>query len=139
MAAKCRARIGRVDGRQQAAGGVLAAEQAPHRPGTAPALGLRAGCVVATIIEQTITAKEILMWFRTLFDSMKQRRSGTPVRRTPRPPTTCRLRVEALEDRCMPSFLGPVNYPVGRAPDAIVAADFNLDGLQDLAVANHDN
>jgi hypothetical protein len=100
---------------------------------------LRAGCVVATILEQTITAKEILMWFRTLFDSTKQRRSGTPLRRTPRPPTTSRLRVEALEDRCMPSFLGPVNYPVGRAPDAIVAADFNLDGLQDLAVANHDN
>jgi uncharacterized protein (TIGR03118 family) len=99
MAAKCRARIGRVDGRQQAAGGVLTAKQAPHRPGTAPALGLRAGCVVATIIEQTITAEEILMWFRTLFDAMKQRRSGNTARRTPRPPPTSRLRLEALEDR----------------------------------------
>jgi len=28
---------------QKAAGGVLAAKQAPHRPGTASALGLRAG------------------------------------------------------------------------------------------------
>jgi hypothetical protein len=27
----------------KAAGGVLTAKQAPHRPGTAPALGLRAG------------------------------------------------------------------------------------------------
>src|SRR5262245_13106446 len=28
---------------RKAAGGILTAEQAPHRPGTAPALGLRAG------------------------------------------------------------------------------------------------
>src|SRR5262245_15963232 len=44
------------------------------------------------------------MWFRTLFDSMKQRRSGTPVRRTPRRPTASRLRVEALEDRSVPAL-----------------------------------
>ena len=44
------------------------------------------------------------MWFRTLFDSMKLRRSGTPVRRTPRRPTATRLRVEALEDRCVPAL-----------------------------------
>ena len=31
--------------REQAAGGVLTAKQAPHRPGTAPALGLRAGAM----------------------------------------------------------------------------------------------
>jgi hypothetical protein len=32
---------------KEAAGGVLTAKQAPHRPGTAPALGLRAGCDVS--------------------------------------------------------------------------------------------
>jgi hypothetical protein len=54
----------------KAAGEVLTAKQAPHRPGTAPALGVRAGCVVASIVvEQTVTAKEILMWFRSLLDS----------------------------------------------------------------------
>jgi hypothetical protein len=31
--------------KNKAAGGVLTAKQAPHRPGTAPALGLRAGLV----------------------------------------------------------------------------------------------
>src|SRR5262245_32639906 len=39
--------------KNKAAGGVLTAKQAPHRPGTAPALGLRAGCVVAPIVAQT--------------------------------------------------------------------------------------
>ena len=38
-------------------GGVLTAKQAPHRPGTAPALGLRAGRAVV-ILTQTITVKE---------------------------------------------------------------------------------
>jgi hypothetical protein len=40
-----------------AAGGVHTAKQAPHRPGTAPALGLRAGCVVTPVVEQTRFAK----------------------------------------------------------------------------------
>jgi hypothetical protein len=76
------------------------------------------------------------MRFRTLFDSMKHRRSGTPVRRKPSRPTASRLRVEALEGRCLPSFLGPVNYSVGSFPTSIVAADFNHDAVLDLAVAN---
>lgn len=80
------------------------------------------------------------MWFRTLFDSMKHHRSGTPVRRTPRLPTASRLRVEALEDRTVPAFLGPVNYPVWPGtPVAIVAADFNHDGVEDFAVASHNS
>ena len=41
-----------------AAGGVLTAKQAPHRPGTTPALGLRAGYVVASIVVQTTLAKK---------------------------------------------------------------------------------
>src|SRR5262245_41839756 len=39
----------------------------PHRPGIAPALGLRAGWA-APILEQTTIAKETPMWFRSLFD-----------------------------------------------------------------------
>jgi hypothetical protein len=43
---------------QEAAGEVFTAKQAPHRPGTAPALGLRAGMVAAPIIRQTVSLKE---------------------------------------------------------------------------------
>src|SRR5262249_41709554 len=103
-------------------------QASPRRPGTAPALGLRAGNVVATIIEQTILTKEIPMWFRTLFDSMKQRRSGTPARRTPRRPTTTRLRVEALDDRCLPSTFTVTNLldtGAGSLRAAVAAANAN--------------
>src|SRR5262245_44052890 len=47
-----------------------------------------------------------------------------------------KLSVEALEDRSLPSFLGPADYPVGASPQAVVAADFNHDGVPDLAVDN---
>jgi hypothetical protein len=43
---------------RKAAGGVLTATQAPHRPGTAPAPGLRAGRVVPPFVEQTAIAKK---------------------------------------------------------------------------------
>src|SRR5262249_9810331 len=50
---------------RKAAGGALTAKQAPRRPGTAPALGLRAGRVVTSLVEQTTIAKkryqEVLM------------------------------------------------------------------------------
>jgi hypothetical protein len=45
---------------RKAAGEVLTAKQAPHRPGTAPALGLRAGRVAVTIVSQTASFKEHL-------------------------------------------------------------------------------
>src|SRR6266516_737886 len=44
---------------RKAAGEVLTAKQAPHRPGTAPALGLRAGRVAVPIVTQAILEKEI--------------------------------------------------------------------------------
>src|SRR5213592_3980273 len=44
---------------RKAAGEVLTAKQAPHRPGTAPALGLRAGKVAVAIVTQAILEKEI--------------------------------------------------------------------------------
>jgi hypothetical protein len=47
--------------RNKAAGEVLTAKQAPHRPGTAPALGLRAGRVTVAIIPQTACFKEQLL------------------------------------------------------------------------------
>src|SRR6516164_4334662 len=71
---------------------VLTAKQAPHRPGTDPAHGLRAERAVV-FLPQTSSAKETTMWFRT---------------RTPRRPMStgqrpARLSIEALEDRSLPS------------------------------------
>ncbi len=57
-------------------------------------------------------------------------------RRPRRQPAGVKLSVETLEDRSMPSFLGPVNYAAGTNPQAVVTGDFNGDGRLDLAVAN---
>jgi hypothetical protein len=117
------------------AGEVLTAKQTPHRPGTAPALGLRAGKVAASIVKQTIIAKEILMWFRSLASYLRPRASRRPTRRGQRP-ATGRLLLETLEDRTMPSFMAPVSYLVGTSPQAVVTADLNGDGHLDLITAN---
>ena len=49
---------------------------------------------------------------------------------------THRPNLEVLDDRALPSFLGPVTYAVGADPQAIVSADFNGGG-PDIAVANY--
>src|SRR5438105_12139302 len=72
----------------------------PRRSVCAPA-GL-----LSLMIEQTTTAKEILMVFQTQFDSSKSGSSRTPGRwarhsSSRRRPAACRLGVEALEDRCL--------------------------------------
>jgi Calx-beta domain/FG-GAP-like repeat len=47
-----------------------------------------------------------------------------------------RLRLEPLDDRCLPSLTPAVSYPAGTAPRAVVTADFNNDGHLDLATAD---
>jgi hypothetical protein len=42
-----------------------------------------------------------------------------------------------LEDRSLPSFLGPVDYPAGSSPAATASALFNNDTIPDLVVANN--
>src|SRR3954451_14671335 len=61
----------------KAAGGVLTAQQAPRRPGTAPAPGLRAGHGVLSILPQTEGHLTMRLGKKRL------------------------LRVEPLEDRCL--------------------------------------
>jgi hypothetical protein len=70
------------------------------------------------------------MSHRSLLTRLKRAFAATPSR-----PAARRLRLEALEERTLPSFLAPVNYPVGATPGAaVVTADFNGDGRVDLAV-----
>jgi hypothetical protein len=58
----------------------------------------------------------------------------------PRPlsrrPARARPRLEALEERVVPTFSSPVNYPVPGGPVDIVAADFRGLGRPDLATSN---
>src|SRR5262245_26207621 len=64
-----------------------------------------------------------------------------PIRRTEprgrrRDSAAGKLFVENLEDRTVPTFLAPVDYPVGAYPVAVVSGLFNNDTIPDLAVAN---
>lgn len=77
------------------------------------------------------------MWIQRFFrsptsNSTRRQPTGKPLR-------AFRPRLEALEDRCLLSFIPAVNYPVGLYPEAAVGADFNGDGRPDLAVAVANN
>src|SRR5262249_28454382 len=75
---------------------------------------------------------EIPMWIKKLLKFVTSRSS----RRRParRQLTASQLRVEALEDRWLPSFLGPVSYPVDSIPPAPPGpvTDFNGDRIRDI-------
>src|SRR5947209_17241953 len=79
-----------------------------------------------------------LSWLDGLkLDSSRRRTKRGEARGPRRQPAGAKLSVESLEDRIMPSFLGPVNYAAGTSPQAVLTADFNGDGRLDLAVANY--
>src|SRR5215211_6311015 len=88
---------------------------ARHRPGAMVCALERA----APVGVQTTTALEIFMWFRTRLDS----RTTRPARR----PAAYRLRLDALDDRWLPSLTPAVAYPAGPAPRAVLTANFNGD------------
>lgn len=46
------------------------------------------------------------------------------------------LRIEALDDRCLPSFSPAVSFTTAPGPTGVVTADFNNDGQLDLVTAN---
>src|SRR4029453_6968943 len=85
--------------------------------------------------------KETIMWFRSLFDSLKSPGSHLPVRRQDTKAvrrTAYRPRLEALEDRRLLSFsLGGDFDPGGNVSD-IVIADLNRDGRPDVVTVGKD-
>ena len=75
------------------------------------------------------------MWLPSIPSSRRSRSRTARLTRT----ASCRLFVELLEDRTLPSFLAPVSYPVGGNPQAVAVGDFTGTGIPDLVVANHDS
>jgi hypothetical protein len=81
---------------------VSAAKQNPHRPGLAPALGLRAGLMTLPLYRRPPSRRRATMLFHRWLDYWK---TVSPRRRAPRTrtrrPGRPRLAVEPLEDRCL--------------------------------------
>ncbi len=77
------------------------------------------------------------MWLKNFVQSL----TALSSRRRPsrRRPQSARLSLEAVEDRCVPSFSMPVNYGAGLAPQVVASADFNGDGRLDLAALDGPN
>src|SRR5205085_4241279 len=77
-------------------------DRAPRRPGTAPALGLRAGNDVSSSDRRPASRRRATMLFRPWLDYWK---TVSPSRRAPRArtrrPGRPRLSLEPLEDRCV--------------------------------------
>src|SRR5262249_1060588 len=129
----------RTDAAEQVTGqrrpvGVLSAKQAPHRPGTAPPLGLRAGNRAVPLESRPGSPRRFsTMLFASFFrylDFLRlrpqaQRRRSRPgyARSVGRP-----LFLERLETRVVPGFLAPLSFDAGSRPDAVAVGDFNGDG-----------
>jgi hypothetical protein len=78
------------------------------------------------------------MWPFSCLRSRKQsdRADCHRPRTSPRERASFRPRLEALEERCLPSFSAPTFYSAGTAPQAVVTADLNGDGKLDLVTAD---
>ena len=70
-----------------------------------------------------------------LIQNIFKSRNSTPSARQPTRRPAARLWLEALEDRSMPSFIGPVTYPAASIPPEPPGRlqDFNGDGYYDYA------
>ena len=106
---------------KQAAGGVLTAKQAPRRPGTAPALGLRAGrCPHHSIADQPGKGERTMSfpsWLRHLRSALApgrgQRHHGRRGSHASRD-ASAKPRSPGRPQRA--GFLAPVDYTVGAYP-----------------------
>src|SRR5262245_35710266 len=115
---------------KKAAGAVLTAKQAPHRPGIAPALGLRAGDDRRPHSNADRASRGDSPMSRTSW--LERSRARRPRRKAASP-----LRLEVLEDRNLLSFSSIASYAAGSQPQAVALGDFNNDTRLDLAVVNY--
>jgi hypothetical protein len=79
------------------------------------------------------------MWFSSWLANRNSSQADTRGHTSgsvPRKRSTFRPRLEALEDRWLPSFGAPVAYQVPGGQFAVVTADVNGDGKPDLITAN---
>jgi hypothetical protein len=73
----------------------------------------------------------LLFWLRPGHTSPYRRRGAR------RRPATCVPTLDLLEDRFLPSLLGPPTlFRAGTTPSAVAVGDFNGDGIPDLVVTN---
>jgi hypothetical protein len=99
----------------KAAGGILTAKQAPHRPGTAPALGLRAGSAALILPQADLERENRMMKFTNWLRGQRPVLASAAVApnrsRKPRLAVAPRFRpqLEALEDRNLLSTLTVLN------------------------------
>src|SRR5262249_33574484 len=107
-----------------------AAKQAPHRPDSARAPGLRAAVVALPVYRSHRPPggklpRPLVSWFRTRFPPPPRpaRRGGPRAGGRPRSPPA----VEVLEDRPLPAvtFSPAVNYATGITPESVAVGDFN--------------
>jgi hypothetical protein len=95
----------------KAAGEVLTAKQAPHRPGIAPALGLRAGRDDLSSYRRLALERRDFMLFTSWLRHWNRSApaAGRRTQTSLRPRASFRPRVEALEARDVPSTLTVTN------------------------------
>src|SRR5262249_31102262 len=76
---------------------------------------------------------------RVAWQTWQKRKSGAA--KAGRRPTGCRLVLEALEARALPSFADPVSYTIGTQNstwiDGVPTGDFAVNGLQALVVVHN--
>src|SRR5947208_980299 len=82
------------------------------------------------------------MKFSSWLEALKRGPSRRPIRRSESPdpgrkPAIGKLSVEGLEERTVPAFFNPVNYPASSYPTAVVSGYFNADGTMDLGATTN--
>jgi subtilisin-like proprotein convertase family protein len=118
-----------------AAGEVLTAKQAPHRPGTAPALGLRAGDGGPLVASQTCSYLEnFTMWLNSEQRRLLKRKfPSAPARRK-----SFRPLLEALEDRLTPATITVTSPLDSVVVDGMVTLHEAVDSINAGSSVNSD-